>query len=64
MREEIKLLEYHTHFTGNASNLVLVNIFGAVSGFGAECLAINNNTATVNGFKLVKAAQQCTFTTA
>ena len=64
MGEQVKLLEHHAHFAGNAAHIIFVDIFCAGSGFSAQRLAINDNTALIDGLKLIQAAQQRAFATA
>lgn len=58
MREQVELLEYHAHFAGNAADIVVLDIFRTTGGFTAQLFAVDGDTAFIDCFQLVEAAQQ------
>ena len=58
MREKVELLEYHAHFAGNAADIVVLDIFRTTGGFTAQLFAVDGDTAFIDCFQLVEAAQQ------
>lgn len=64
MREKVELLEYHAHFAGDAADIIVLDIFRTTGGFTAQLFAVDGDTAFIDCFQLVEAAQQGAFATA
>lgn len=58
MREKVELLEYHAHFAGDAADIIVLDIFRTTGGFTAQLFAVDGDTAFIDCFQLVEAAQQ------